>query len=270
MTAGETLDALWRRVQLRRWRRRARIAVRCGGRTATLQARPGTTDAEVVWQCFGEHQYEIPGVKGQAPLHRRATEAVYESALRAGRTPLIIDCGANIGASAVWFDLRFPRSSIVAVEPAAANQEMLKLNCADRANIRVVEAGIGPDDGEAFLQDGGGGHWGYQTGQARTGSQVRILSLAKLIEASTEGGTTPFILKIDVEGAEKLLFDHSLDVIARFPVIILEPHDFCMPGAGTASPFFAFHASRGRDFLFGFENVFSFDVGLMREGGARI
>jgi len=79
----------------------------------------------------------------------------------------------------------------------------------------------------------------------------------------------PFILKIDIEGAEKELFDHSLEIIAAFPLIIFEPHDFYMPGARTASPFFRFHAETGRDFAFHYENIFSMNMNSLRNGMTR-
>ena len=183
--------------------------------------------------------------------------------IKNGRKPLIIDCGANMGASATWFDLRFPGSAIVAVEPADANFLLLKENCKDRENVQVVEAGIGGEDGNAFVQDCGGGHWGYQTGKAQTGKPVRIVSLSSIIKANADSTMLPFLLKIDVEGAEKELFGHSLETIAAFPVIVIETHDFYMPSAGTASPFFRFHADTGRDFLFRHENVFSIDMNAL-------
>jgi FkbM family methyltransferase len=41
--------------------------------------------------------------------------------LRHGQTPLILDLGANIGASAVWFAVRYPAAHIVAFEPHPDN-----------------------------------------------------------------------------------------------------------------------------------------------------
>lgn len=257
-----------RKFQLRRWRQRGEIAVRCAGRAARLRVRQGTTDADVVRQCFVDDQYEIPTFPNVRAYHREAVQERYSAVIGEGRKPLIIDCGANMGASATWFDLRFPGSAIVAVEPAEANVSLLRENCRDRRNVQVVEAGIGGVDGDAFLQDCCGGHWGYRTGEAQTGQPVRIISLSGIIEASTDSTTVPFLLKIDVEGVEKELFGHSLETVAAFPVIVIETHDFYMPGAGTASPFFRFHADAGRDFLFGHENVFSIDMSALRAAAA--
>ena len=263
LSAGQALDMVQRKAWLRRWRRRDRITVHYGNKRETIQSRQGTTDADVIWQCFVEKQYEVPRVPNVEALHYDAVQEGYSSIMSSGRKPLVIDCGANMGASVRWFDMRFPGSSIVAVEPAAANVALLRENCQARSNIQVLDAGVGGADEDAFLQDHGGGHWGYQTGKTQTDKPIKIISLASLIKASLSDEIVPFILKIDVEGAEKQLFNEPLDLIAAFPVIIFEPHDFYMPGARTASPFFKFHADAGRDFSFGYENVFSIDMAAL-------
>ena len=264
LSIGQSVDMVHRKFQLRRWRQREEIAVQCAGQTARLRVRRGTTDADVIHQCFVENQYEIPTFPNVKAYHREAVQERYSSIVADRRKPLIIDCGANMGASAAWLDLRFPGSAIVAVEPAEDNILLLKENCKTRKNIQVVEAGVGGVDENAFLQDFGGGHWGYQTGKEQTDKPIRIVSLSSLIKANTNDAVIPFMLKIDVEGAEKELFGPSLETIAAFPVIVIETHDFYMPGARTASPFFRFHADTGRDFLFSHENVFSIDMDALR------
>lgn len=88
-----------------------------------------------------------------------------------------------------------------------------------------------------------------------------MISLQSILSAREADNFVPFILKIDIEGAEKNIFErdayHSLEC---FPVLIFESHDFYMPAEQTSSPFFRFHADTGRDFLFGLENVFSIDM----------
>ncbi len=67
----------------------------------------------------------------------------------------------------------------------------------------------------------------------------------------------PFILKVDIEGAEKALFNQDWDLLDRFGVVVMESHDFMLPGQLTSSSFFAFHSSHRRDFLYNRENLFS-------------
>jgi len=188
-SAGEALDTVWWKIQIRRWQLRTEIVVRCAGQIARLQARKASTDAEVIWQCFIGNQYEVPRIPNLPSLHHDAVQATYLKMTQSDETPLIVDCGANIGASTAWFDMRYPNSKIVAVEPAAANIALLQANCEGRDNISIVEAGVGPEDAEAYLQDNGGGHWGYQTSRIRTDRPVKIVSLPRLIETCRDATT---------------------------------------------------------------------------------
>jgi FkbM family methyltransferase len=235
--------------------------VQLNNQKARLQLRKQSTDAEVAWQCFVAGQYEIPVVLGGPPIHRKAVQAKYLDIVGSGKKPLIVDCGANIGASTLWFKLRYPQSTVVAIEPAPDNFAALVANCAPYSEIEPIEAGIGPADSSAFLLDSGGGAWGYQTSTKPTSVKINMVSLETICATKPADEYTPFILKIDIEGAEKDLFEPSTyAAFQRFPVLIYESHDFYMPAKRTSSPFFRFHADTGRDFLFGVENVFSFDM----------
>jgi FkbM family methyltransferase len=257
MSLGHDLDDLNRRVTKFLGRYRTSISVRMNGRRARLQVRRWTTDSEVTWQCFGLGQYEIPVVMGGPSIHRNLVAKRYAEIVGHGQRPLILDCGANIGASSLWFALKYDKAKIVAIEPAPDNVAMLRRNLSRIPNALVVEAGVGPQDSQMFIEDGGGGAWGYTTVAHNTGLSVAIKSIGSIMREHAVAEDVPFILKIDIEGAEKALFEGSLDAIAEYPIIIFESHDFYMPGKGTSLPFFKFHVENGRDFLFGGENVFS-------------
>ena len=68
---------------------------------------------------------------------------------------------------------------------------------------------------------------------------------------------------MDVEGAEQFIFQGDIDVAQSFPMIIIEPHDFMIPGKATSSSFLKFHAEMKRDFLFWEENIFSIDTRII-------
>src|SRR5258708_32911168 len=111
---------------------------------------------------------------------------VYSGILASRKIPLIIDCGANIGGRSLWFKMRYPTSKIVAVEPAPDNLELLKRNCLPEKIIDVVEAGIGPEDSDAFLQDNGGGGWGFQTSKRIKDVRINIFSLKNILNKNSE------------------------------------------------------------------------------------
>jgi hypothetical protein len=72
-------------------------------------------------------------------------------------------------------------------------------------------------------------------------------------------GTVPFLLKIDIEGAEADLFSNNLEPFMAFYLVIVELHDWLLPGLANSRNFLAWHASSNRDFVYHGENVFSID-----------
>jgi FkbM family methyltransferase len=223
-----------------------------GQRTAILHRRT-FADYCVIRQCFEDRQYEIP-----QRAHCAMIDKLYEHILAAGRQPLIVDCGSNIGASVLWFASRYPRAHVLAVEPARDNFELLRQNCAHLdADLRL--AGIASEDGFARLTDPGEGSLAYRTIPAGTESGLPAVSLPTLLKSKSPLTYTSFLLKLDIEGAEKPLFDDDCSAIAHFPVIIMEPHDWFLPGQATSLGFFRFHAAAGRELLIQHENIVSID-----------
>jgi FkbM family methyltransferase len=257
MSLGRRVDDLTRKCAKRIGRYRTSIPVRLDGKRGHLFVRKRTTDTEVVWQCFVMKQYDVPMVMGGRPIHRHAVARSYRSIVESGKRPLIVDCGANIGASSVWFKMKYPAASVIAVEPSPDNAEMMRKNFLAFAEIVPLEVGIGPESGTMFLEDDGGGAWGYKTVSHETPTRIQIKTVEDLLNDYASERDVPFILKIDIEGAEQALFEGPLGAISKFPIIIFESHDFFLPGKGTSWPFFKFHCENGRDFLFGAENIFS-------------
>jgi FkbM family methyltransferase len=216
-----------------------------------------------VYQCFYQRQYELPRPLFTPAHHEQALDGFYADILARGATPLILDCGANIGASVLWFSARYPEAHIIAVEPAAQNIALLRRNVAG-SGVDVVEGAVGAQDGRAFLSGRAESPLSFRVGDQSAGrgagegeGAVDVFGVASLLARAPEA--EPFLLKIDIEGGERGLFSGDTSALSRFPLIVLEPHDFCMPGEDVSAPFFAFHAREQRDFLFANENIFSID-----------
>lgn len=67
----------------------------------------------------------------------------------------------------------------------------------------------------------------------------------------------PFIVKVDIEGAEADIFAGNTDWLKNTPLVIIELHDWLMPKQGTAAGFLQCIAGQPRDFIAMGENVFS-------------
>ena len=150
----------------------------------------------------------------------------------------------------------YPKVTVTAVERQRENFRLLEEN-SKGAKVSLVNAAVaakpgklqlfGPGDGGAFSIIAGG--------KGKKLYEVPALSIDELL-ASQNG--TPFILKIDIEGAEQDLFTANGKTIDQFPVVIIELHNWMLLGTASSRPFLQWHAARDRDFVFHGKNVFSF------------
>jgi len=153
---------------------------------------------------------------------------------------------------------RYPEAHIVAVEPAPDNFALLYKNSLG-GDVDPRQMGIGSTDGCASLRNPGGGGMSYRTNESQngTGLGIEILSFNTLLVSKPAAVYTTFLLKVDIKGAEKSLFPGNTSGINQFPLIIMEPHDWLLPGQQTSVDFFRFHASAGREFSMKHENIAS-------------
>lgn len=139
----------------------------------------------------------------------------------------IIDCGANIGLSAVYFANKFPGARIIAIEPDKENFKFLKLNAKPYPNVVCLQKAIWPHSQKLEIVDSGRGNWGLQTKEA-SGNSEHIIEGVTLDEIMAEYNfDTIGLLKIDIEGAEKELFMSGYENwLSKTNVMAIELHDF--------------------------------------------
>lgn len=220
-----------------------------------LALRPDTSDVAACHQVFGMKSYDLSGLRRFGEI-----AAVYREVAARGRTNLILDLGANIGAASLYFAKAWPASHVVAVEPAADNFQLLFENTQDLDNTTALLSGIASVPGWLRIVDPSAEKWTYRTerAQGQTPQAVRAVTVPELLgEYSSDAGYDPFIVKIDIEGAESELFSGNVDWIDRFPVLIIELHDWLLCGQGSSLSFLRAIAARSRDFILAGENVFS-------------
>jgi FkbM family methyltransferase len=215
-----------------------------------IHRRWSNDDALAIKQCFEQSQYDMP-----IGAHGVLVERLYQDILASGRKPLIIDCGANIGASVTWFAARYPEAHIIGVEPAPENYSLLCRNCAG-LDVDLRLGGIAAQDGTAYLRSTGG-EMGYRTNTDHDGIEIDVASVKTLVASKPSSQYSPFLLKVDIEGAEKTLFTGDAETFDQFPLIIFEPHDWMLPGQLSSQEFFRFHAAAGREFCMNHENIAS-------------
>jgi FkbM family methyltransferase len=134
----------------------------------------------------------------------------------------IIDAGANIGLSAVFFANRFPGATIVAIEPEAGNFALLQRNTASYANVVPLHAALWSEDTDLSLSNPDDRVDSYRFG-AEGGTQVvRAFSVPSILDRF--GMTRTDVLKIDIEGGEAAVFADRPFWVDRVGMFIVELH----------------------------------------------
>jgi FkbM family methyltransferase len=216
-------------------------------------------DRGVVDQIFYSREYDLRHFQ-----HGHAISQFYRGVLNRKRIPFVIDAGANIGASTVFFAMEFPRCRVVAIEPEPNNCILLRQNC-NALNYELVEGGVAVEEGTAFLVDPGRGDWGFML-STQGDHPVRMHSITKIIDEQIEHGGTPFIVKIDIEGGEADLFRVSTNWLAVVPVLIIELHDWILPGRAISRNFLRAISEHDFDLVTRGENVFCFNNKVFGDG----
>ena len=145
---------------------------------------------------------------------------------------LIVDCGAYAGYSAAWFLSKFKsRYNLIAIEPDAQNFKMLEVNAEPFSRrITCVNAAIWTHENYYLKKLSGkyrdGREWSYQYGDF-SGGKIPTESISSLMlkYALPRCIYKISLLKIDIEGAEVILFkdaQHWLDLVDN---IAIELHD---------------------------------------------
>jgi FkbM family methyltransferase len=213
--------------------------------------REGTSDFEIVEQIFLRREYDFT----EWPAHHAMIQQAYAELLAAGRKPVIVDCGANIGLASIWFALRYPRAIVYAVEPEPANFAMLRRNAAPYANIVPIQAGISDRVTRVALHNPAGEPWACQTEEDAQGG-VATVTIADLLAASPSAA--PLVVKVDIEGYETSLFRSNTAWADATPLVVFEMHDWLFAWRGTGDAMLRCLTRQPRDYLVRGENIFSF------------
>jgi FkbM family methyltransferase len=124
------------------------------------------------------------------------------------KSPLIVDCGSNIGMSVLYFKLIFPAGKIMAFEPHPASFNLLRENVVanDIADVSLFNFALGDLEQMALLyneQDGGTLTMSLFRNQANsTSEKINVKKLSDHVHEKID------LIKIDVEGSEdKIIVD---------------------------------------------------------------
>jgi len=168
--------------------------------------------------------------------------AVYDPAL-GGDPRLIVDAGANVGFASAMFANRFPKARIVAIEPDVKNCEVFRRNCGGYDNVKLLHAAVWYRSGRMKIENPDDASFLFRvTEDAGETGGIPALTFPEIL--ANAGADVIDILKLDVEGAEKVLFEHGQEWLRRVRLMIMELHDGYIPGCSDA----LFQAIAGRKY----------------------
>ncbi|HMK20150.1 MAG TPA: FkbM family methyltransferase [Chitinophagaceae bacterium] len=138
----------------------------------------------------------------------------------------IIDGGANIGLTSVFFANKYPKAEIVAVEPEEGNFEMLRRNTKKYENVRLIRAGIWSHSAILSVVDEGKGNNSFTVSEILSPKPGSINAISIYDIMQQRNWETIDILKLDIEGAEKNVFESDYEQwLPKVKVLIVELHD---------------------------------------------
>lgn len=167
--------------------------------------RNGSSDVNVFSQILYEQEYEIK---------YRLNPSV------------IVDCGANIGLTSIFFKNKFPDATVIAVEPEASNFKLLKKNTEMYPDIHCLNNGVWNRSTPLKVTNHTRGNWGFTVEETDKNDEdtIQAISIDELMKKYQLNHID--ILKIDIEGSEQKLFESNVDTWLPFvKVIVIEFHD---------------------------------------------
>lgn len=172
-----------------------------------LHYRPGSSDPWAIYNHLMKprerDEYAPPK---EFPLARAAVRTV-------------LDIGANVGVTALYFSQVFPNANIYAFEPAPDNFAVLVKNVANCKRIRAFNFALGAKDAtlDLFASDNPVNFGGYSLHVTGSDTSKKVSIPVRNVAAVLQetGLDTVDVIKVDTEGAE-------WDILTAFPESVMQ------------------------------------------------
>ena len=174
-----------------------------------LAFRPNTSDKWLIGKIFNEQEYNFKIANFEPRL--------------------ILDCGANVGYSVAYFANKYPQARIFAVEPEPLNFKMLTYNTHFFDNVTCINSAIWYREGYIkILPDMPGNTLAFMTEDTTVDDPeaLKTITISKLFADSDFDEID--LLKIDIEGAEREVFDDIANPdewLPKVKIMVIELHD---------------------------------------------
>lgn len=138
-------------------------------------------------------------------------------------TPFIIDAGACIGMSILYFKMKYPNAEILAFEPDPQIYQICNENISNNnlSKVKLLNSGLGNDETtRVFHPDGVDGGSFFVESAGKGIQKLKMEKLSKYINRPVD------LLKMNIEGSENEVFEDLHPVLHYVKEIIFEYHAF--------------------------------------------
>jgi FkbM family methyltransferase len=137
----------------------------------------------------------------------------------------VIDCGAHIGAFSIMCSLHFRNTTILSFEPNPDSFTYLSKNTDKYSNIRAFNKAVDIKDGHLNLYAPNESEWSGRWTSIPNGNEYVTVESVDLFSLMKDHNKPVFILKLDIEGYEDLLINHSKkEDFERVHIMVIETH----------------------------------------------
>jgi FkbM family methyltransferase len=170
---------------------------------STLRLRRHSSDAYIFDQIFIDKEYQV----------------------NTDNAHFIIDAGSNIGITSIFFKIKYPGATIVCIEPDAGNFSLLKKNMVDYKDVYLFDSALWNEKTQLGLVSAQSYDSHYVTNNHELNNQtVNTITIDDILNKFDKQIID--ILKIDIEGAEKEVFEKNYETwLPNVKVLMIEMHD---------------------------------------------
>ncbi|MBP6858734.1 MAG: FkbM family methyltransferase [Candidatus Pacebacteria bacterium] len=143
---------------------------------------------------------------------------IYDISDLSPKPKYIIDCGANIGISTLYFANKYPEAKIRAFEPQPDAFASLQTNLAGKTNVELIKKAVWDKEGTLELDSSASDASSLTTTAGNNTITVETTSLIPYLSMPVD------LLKIDIEGAEYTVLKNIESILSMVKNIFIEYH----------------------------------------------
>ncbi|MCX6291572.1 MAG: FkbM family methyltransferase [Bacteroidetes bacterium] len=178
---------------------------------------------EVCPVSFNGYHFDVPDVVSFLWQYKEIfVDRCYEFQF-SGDEKIILDCGANIGLSALFFSIHYPAAEIIAYEadPYVMNYLTVNMQNNEIKNVKTVNCAVwNKNDSLSFGSEGADGGSVYHSSSKKV--LVKAIRLKEVIDSYPEID----MLKMDIEGSERDVLIDCKEVMYKVKNLFVEYHDY--------------------------------------------